>query len=168
LGSFEHLQSNSKSESGNRNQDSLSPEKQASTMDQESIKLADRAWKELPYAMMRITAANKGCAGTHLYWQDQTLELGDIDLNLASSPINEHARAYAVTYSVNEPRRTLTRHASPKPRELRRTFIVHPSLEGGEIRWTAPGLSAVSNLNTHQLAEKLVSELVTFYSQGLR
>ena len=168
MASFENPLSGSKSESTGCNQNSQHSEKQRRTIDRRSIELADREWNELPYAMMQITATSDVGAKTHLFWQDQTLELGDIDLNLARSSINEDDPTYTVTYSVNELRRALIGRPSPEPSELHRTFTVHPSFQNGEIRWTAPGLSKPSNLSTRQLAEKLVNELLTRYSQDPR
>jgi hypothetical protein len=50
--------------------------------------------------------------------------------------------------------------------ELRRDFPLQPALENDQLRWSAPGISDVQ-LTTEQLAEKLLSRLVTFYSGGL-
>jgi len=51
--------------------------------------------------------------------------------------------------------------------ESRRDFAVYPSIEDGQLQWTAPGLCETAKLTTPQLAEKLLGKLVIFYTQGL-
>jgi hypothetical protein len=111
----------------------------------------ERDWSELPYAMMRITAARRPWDGRRVYWRDRTVQLGDIDLNLVDTRTRDDLPSYTATYALDD---------------LRREFTLHPSLEDNQLRWSAPGISEV-NLTTDQLAEKLLSKLVTFYATGL-
>ena len=112
--------------------------------------LIENDWDELPYAMMRITGARRPWDNNRVYWRDRTVQLGDIDLHLSRNR-GDAASRYTVAYTRDE---------------LRRDFILHPALEDDELRWSAPGISDVS-LTTNQLAEKLLSKLVTFYTTSL-
>ena len=113
--------------------------------------LIENEWSELPYAMMRITAARRPWDGKRLYWRDRNVQLGDIDLNLIRSRTQDDVSTYTASYTQEE---------------LRRSFALHPSLEDDELRWSAPGICDAS-LTTVQLAEKLLIKLVTFYTTGL-
>jgi hypothetical protein len=108
-------------------------------------------WSELPYAMMRITAARRPWDGNRVYWRDRNVQLGEVDLNLVKSKAGGDVPTYKAAYGTDE---------------FRREFALHPSLEDDQLRWTAPGISDVQ-LTTPQLAEKLLSKLVTFYTTGL-
>lgn len=112
--------------------------------------LIDREWSELPYAMMRFTAARRPWDTNRVYWRDRNVQLGENDLHLHRTRAG-HNVGYTATYSHEE---------------LRRDFSLHPSLDGDQLRWSAPGISEV-HLTTDQLAEKLLSKLVTFYTSGL-
>lgn len=112
--------------------------------------LVTSEWDELPYAMMRITAARRPWDGNRLYWRDRTVQLGDIDLNLSRHPAHDVA-SYSAVYAQED---------------LRRDFTLRPSIEDDELRWSAPGISDAT-LTTSQLAEKLLGKLVTFYTTGL-
>lgn len=125
--------------------------KQAKQRDLQLTQLLEREWSELPYAMMRITAARRPWDNNRVYWRDRTVQLGEIDLSLLNTGANDHASSYTATYALDE---------------LRREFTLHPSLQDDQLRWNAPGISEV-NLTTDQLAEKLLSKLVTFYTTGL-
>lgn len=114
--------------------------------------LVAREWSELPYAMMRLTAAGRPWDGNRVYWRDRNVQLGDIDLHLASRRAEDQVPAYAAIYAQDE---------------LRRSFMLHPSLDRDQLRWTAPGLSGSAKLSTQQLAEKLLGKLVSFYTTGL-
>ena len=113
--------------------------------------LLERDWPELPYAMMRLTAARRPWDANRVYWRDRTVQLGDIDLDLAKTSEEGAAPTYTAVYANDE---------------LRREFTLHPSLEDEQLRWSAPGIAEVQ-LTTDQLAEKLLSKLVTFYASGL-
>ena len=113
--------------------------------------LLDREWSELPYAMMRITAARRPWDNKRVYWRDRTVQLGDIDLNLTRARNQSNTHRYAATYKLDE---------------LRRDFALQPSLEDDVLRWSAPDLCD-ARLTTAQLAEKLLTRLVTFYTLGL-
>lgn len=119
--------------------------------EQSFAQLLDREWSELPYAMMRLTAARRPWDANRVYWRDRIVQLGNIDLNLAKTRASDDASRYMATYRQDE---------------LRRDFPLQPSLENDQLRWSAPGISDV-HLTTEQLAEKLLSRLVTFYSGGL-
>lgn len=112
--------------------------------------LLEHDWDELPYAMMRLTAARRPWDNNRVYWRDRTVQLGEIDLHLHRTRA-DNASSYTATYAHEE---------------LRRNFTLHPSLEDNELRWSGPGISNTT-LTTNQLAEKLLSKLVTFYSTGL-
>lgn len=114
--------------------------------------LVESEWSELPYAMMRITAARRPWDGNRVYWRDRNVQLGDVDLNLVKNPAEDAAPAYTAVYGTDE---------------LRREFTLHPSLEDGQLGWTAPGICNEVQLTTDQLAEKLLSKLVTLYTTGL-
>ncbi len=124
--------------------------KETKRQDQTLNKLLEREWSELPYAMMRLTAARRPWDGKAVYWRDRIVQLGDIDLDLAKRPAKNDASIYAAVYSIDE---------------LRREFILHPSLEDEQLRWSAPGIFD-AQLTTEQLAEKLLAKLVTFYAAG--
>jgi hypothetical protein len=117
---------------------------------QDSNHLIETDWEELPYTMMRITGARRPWDNNRVYWRDRTVQLGDIDLHLSRNR-GDAASHYTAVYTRDE---------------LRRDFILHPSLEDDELRWSAPGISDVS-LTSGQLAEKLLSKLVTFYTTSL-
>jgi hypothetical protein len=123
----------------------------AKKQDQQLDQLLERQWSELPYAMMRITAARRPWDGNRVYWRDRTVQLGGVELNLARTRAQADASSYKATYALDE---------------LRRKFPLHPSLEDDQLRWSAPGISEV-NLTTDQLAEKLLAKLVAFYTTGL-
>ncbi len=118
---------------------------------QTPAQLIEREWSELPYAMMRLTAARRPWDANRIYWRDRTVQLGEIDLNLAKIRAEDDASPYLATYTQNE---------------VRRDFALQPSPEDDQLRWTAPGISDV-DLTTDQLAEKLLGKLVTFYTSGL-
>jgi hypothetical protein len=125
----------------------LAKETQKPTPDQ----LLEHEWSELPYAMMRISAARRHWDGKHVYWRDRTVQLGDIDLKLTRTASRDGATSYTATYSLED---------------RRRHFTLQPLLEDGGPRWSAPELSDVK-LTTTQLGEKLLAKLVTFYATGL-
>lgn len=112
--------------------------------------LIEREWSELPYTMMRLTAARRPWDANRIYWRDRNVQLGEIDLHLHKARAHKVV-GYAATYSREE---------------LHRDFSLHPSLDGDQLHWSAPGISDVS-LTTDQLAEKLLSKLVTLYTSGL-
>ena len=128
---------------------------------------AAREWNELPYAMMRLTPARRRFDDKPLFWQDQTLQLGDIDLDFTRIWLNDRSASYIATFRINETRRAVTQHPSPKAGQTHREFALHPSLEGDQLRWASSGVSESLKLNTNQLAEKLLGKLVTFYTRGL-
>lgn len=124
----------------------------AKKREQQLIQLLEHEWPELPYAMMRITAARRPWDGNRVYWRDDVVQLGDVDLNLIKTRAGDAAPSYMAAYGADE---------------LRREFTLHPSLEDDQLRWTASGISDVQ-LTTQQLAEKLLSKLVTLYTTGLQ
>jgi hypothetical protein len=125
--------------------------KPAKKQDLSLNQLLEREWSELPYAMMRISAARRPWDVNRVYWRDNTVQLGDIDLDLVKVPGNNGPTGYVASYTQGG---------------NRRDFVLHSSLENDELRWSAPGISEVQ-LTTVQLAEKLLSHLVTFYNDGL-
>ena len=124
----------------------------AKKLQQQFDQLLEHDWSELPYAMMRITAARRPWDGKRVYWRDRTVQLGEIDLNLTMVRAQDDAPRYVAVYTQEE---------------LHRKFALHPSLEDGQLRWSAPGICDATDLTTDQLAEKLLSKLVTFYTTGL-
>ena len=113
--------------------------------------LIDHEWSELPYTMMRVTAARRPWDGNRVYWRDRTVQLGEIDLNLAKLPPHADRLGYTAIYSLDD---------------LRREFTLHPEFEDDQLRWSAPGISAAT-LTTDELAERLLGKLVTLYTTGL-
>ena len=113
--------------------------------------LLEREWAELPYAMMRVTAARRPWDANRVYWRDRNVQLGEIGLHLHKTRAKGDASGHTATYSRED---------------LRRDFFLHPSLGGEQLYWSAPGISD-AQLTTDQLAEKLLSRLVTFYTGGL-
>ena len=147
---------NSFGDSAFQNLPSRSPSRAARDLkrkqEQSFNQLLERDWSELPYAMMRITAARRPWDGNRVYWRDRTVQLGEIDLNLTKSRARDDASRYTAIYAREE---------------LRRSFTLQPLFEDDQLRWSAAGISDVT-LTTDQLAEKLLSKLVTFYTVGLR
>ena len=129
--------------------------------------LAAREWNELPYTMMRLTPARRRSDEKPLFWQDRTLQLGDIDLDLRKTAPNDSSPTYVATFRINKPRRAVTPHPSPKAPQTHREFTLYPSLQDDQLRWTSPGISDSLMLTSEQLAEKLLSKLVSFYTRGL-
>jgi hypothetical protein len=123
----------------------------AKKQEQQPNQSLEHNWSELPYAMMRITAARRPWDGNRVYWRDRTVQLGEIDLRLVKIPAQDDSHRYTALYTQEE---------------LRRSFPLHPSLEDGQLLWSAPGISD-AQLTTDQLAEKLLSKLITFYTTGL-
>ena len=111
--------------------------------------LIRREWAELPYAMMRLTANRMSWDHNHLYWRDETVHLGEIQLTLAK----KRAPGYVAIYARED---------------QRRAFALSPSFEDNQLRWSAPAICDNVKVTTQQLAEKLLSKLITFYSQGLQ
>lgn len=151
LGSFANSSSSNGIEPLRSRLPSKPAAKETNTEDQNLSQLLEREWSELPYAMMRITAAGRSWDANRLYWRDRTVQLGEIDLNLVDIRPEDGAPTYSAVYNLDE---------------LRREFILQPSLEDDLLRWSALGISDVQ-LTTGQLAEKLLSKLVTFYTTGL-
>lgn len=110
--------------------------------------LIRREWAELPYAMMRLTASRLSWDHNHLYWRDETVHLGELKLTLAK----KRASGYVAVYSLED---------------QRRNFALSPLFEDNQLRWSAPAICE-AQLTTPQLAEKLLSKLITFYTQGLQ
>lgn len=113
--------------------------------------LIQREWFELPYAMMRLTAARRPWDANRVYWRDRIVQLGEINLHLHKTRAKVDASGYTATYSRED---------------LRRDFSLNPKIENGQLYWSALGISEV-RLTTDQLAEKLLSKLVTLYTTGL-
>lgn len=121
--------------------------KQPNKFDRALNELIRREWAELPYAMMRLTASRMSWDHNPLYWRDETVHLGEINLTLAK----KRAHGYVALYSLEG---------------KRRDFALSPSFEDDQLRWSAPGVSDHAQLTTQQLAEKLLSKLISFYTQG--
>ena len=128
------------------------PPKKTKKQEQFLNQLIDREWSELPYAMMRLTAARRPWDENRVYWRDCNVQLGDLDLNLVKAVGEDDAPCYTASYTQDE---------------LRCDFTLHPSLETDQLRWSAPGITNGLKLTTTQLAEKLLAKLVTFYATGL-
>jgi len=126
--------------------------KQSKKQEQQLKQSIEREWSELPYAMMRFSAARRAWDSNRVYWRDSNVHLGEIDLHLHKTRPRHDAPGYMATYSHEE---------------IHRDFLIHPSLEDGQLSWSAPGISEVQ-LTTNQLAEKLLGKLVTFYATGLQ
>lgn len=124
--------------------------KRAKKPEHQLSQLIEQEWSELPYAMMRLTASRRPWDANRIYWRDRNVQLGEIDLHLHKTR-TQKVVGYAATYSREE---------------LRRDFSLQPSVNGDQLHWSAPGISEVC-LTTNQLAEKLLSKLVTFYTGGL-
>lgn len=118
---------------------------------QQLNQLVEREWSELPYAMMRITAARRSWEANRVYWRDRNVELGEIGLHLHKARAKGDVAGYTATYSHEE---------------LRRDFLMQPSIADSQLYWSAPGISDVQ-LTTNQLAEKLLNKLMTCYTCGL-
>ena len=147
---------NSFGDSAFQNLPSRSPSRAARDLkrkqEQSFNQLLERDWSELPYAMMRITATRRPWDGNRVYWRDRTVQLGEIDLSLVKNHAQGDTPRYTALYAHDE---------------LRRSFALHPSLEDGQLRWSAAGVCDAAQLTTDQLAEKLLARLVTFYTTGL-
>lgn len=152
LGSFGNSLSNNGIESVRGRPPFKAAVRDAKKLRHQFNQLLEAEWSELPYAMMRITAARRPWDGNRVYWRDHNVQLGDVDLNLIKTRAEDVATTYAASYGHEE---------------FRREFALHPSLEDDQLSWTAPGICNGEQLTTQQLAERLLSRLVTFYSTGL-
>ena len=150
LGSFGKISENSDMHASAASPYSEAAPRQAKKPEQYSDQV-EREWSELPYAMMRLTSARKPWEANRLYWRDRNVQLGEIDLHLHKTSVRKVV-GYTATYSREE---------------LRRDFSLHPSLEGDQLHWSAPGICDTVRMATDQLAEKLLARLVTFYTAGL-
>lgn len=103
--------------------------------------------------MMRITAARVRGA-KRFYWRDRCVECDDIELNLIRSRSADGAFLYTAAYSVEDDSRKGRRRDLLVPLE--------PSLEGQQVRWSAPGLSDMAEFTTRELAKALVDRLIAF------
>lgn len=150
LGSFNHLGGSNGFEAGRHAR--VAARQTKKKQEPQLNQLLDREWSELPYAMMRITAARRPWDGNRVYWRDRNVQLGEVDLHLSRSRVHDNGTSrYSAIYARED---------------LRRDFALQPLLEDDQLRWAAPGISDVQ-LTTDQLAEKLLSKLVTFYTSGL-
>lgn len=109
-------------------------------------------WRQLPYVMMTLTASRMPWDASHLYWRDRKVQLGNMELALARVRGVQELRGYAAIYKFED---------------RRRDFLLHPSIEGNQLRWSAPGICDTVTLTTPQLGEKLLARLITFYTHGL-
>src|SRR6202008_670836 len=62
-------------------------------------RLIEQEWPGLPYILMRLTAASGFENGKRLYWRDQRVQLGGIELHLIESA-DDGAFIYTAIYSV--------------------------------------------------------------------
>jgi len=157
LGSFDNSLGNTRSEATRSEAFNASPRSRAAAREtkrqqQRLRQLLVREWSELPYAMMRLTAARRPWDSNRFYWRDQNVQLREIDLSLTKSRAQDDAPTYTATYARED---------------RRHDFALHPSLEDDRLRWSAPGICDTPNLTTDQLAEKLLAKLVAFYTTGL-
>ena len=74
--------------------------------------LIECEWSELPYAMMRITAARRPWDGNRVYWRDRIVQLGDVDLNL----INRDAENVTPSYRLSTRLKNRARSSTSIPR----------------------------------------------------
>jgi hypothetical protein len=158
LGSFANSRDNA-SEPLRRRAHPRAEARDADKREQQLNQFIEDEWSELPYAMMRLTAARRPWDGKRVYWRDQNVQLGDIDLNLLKTRAEDDPPTYTAVY-------TQAQTQVQTQAELRRDFTLHPSLEADQLRWSAPEICD-AQLTTAQLAEKLLARLVTFYTTGL-
>jgi hypothetical protein len=130
--------------------------KRAKSYQQYLNDLAEREWAELPFAMMRLTAASRPWDGKRLYWRDLDLFLDEVGLNLCQIPSADASPKYSATYHCSKAHCAKAKHG----------FTFSPSLDRDQLHWTAVGASDAPRLTTAQLAEKLLSKLITFYTTG--
>ena len=149
LGSFHNSQPRPALDYLNPPPASKAAAKQPNKLDRVLNELIRREWAELPYAMMRLTASRMSWDHNRLYWRNETVHLGEINLTLAK----KRAPGYLAIYSLED---------------QRRDFALSPSFEDDQLRWSAPGICGDAQLTTQQLAEKLLSKLITSYTQGLQ
>lgn len=149
LGSFHNSQPNPALDYLNVPPASKTGAKLKNKFDRALNELIRREWAELPYAMMRLTASRMSWDHNRLYWRNETVHLGEIQLSLAK----KRSPGYLAIYSLED---------------QSRGFALSPSFEDDQLRWSAPGLCDDAQLTTQQLAEKLLSKLITFYTQGLQ
>jgi hypothetical protein len=132
---------------------SKAPGKRPKSYQQYLNDLAEREWAELPFAMMRLTAARRPWDGKRLYWRDLDLFLDEVGLNLCQIHTAGESPKYSATYHC-----TKAKHG----------FTFSPSLDRDQLRWTAAGAPGAAPdaplLTSAQLAEKLLSKLITFYT----
>jgi hypothetical protein len=122
--------------------------------------LLEQEWAELPYTMMRIAGATRSQGGKRFYWRDQCVQCGDIELDLIRSQSEGATFTYTAIYSregnsLNDHRRDLL-------------VPLQPSLEGNQLRWSAPGICDTADLTSEELAEVLLAKLTTFSANELR
>jgi hypothetical protein len=125
---------------------------QTANIRQSQEELISREWNDLPYAMMSLTAAGRSWDGNRLYWRDQNVQLGEVDLNLIKTHPEDDSISYKASYGTEE---------------FRRDFPLQPSMKHDQLLWSAPGICDTAKLSSAQLAEKLLSKLVTFYTCGM-
>jgi hypothetical protein len=109
-------------------------------------RLAQHAWDELPYEMMRLTA-RESARHHHFYWRDQVLYLNDAQLSFATFQKRGQGPSYSAFF-----------RSGP----LKEDLASSPTLEGTELRWITPGLSDSQPVTSQQLAAKLLNKLVNF------
>lgn len=112
----------------------------------------EEEWPRLPYAMMQVTAAARPRDGRRFYWRDQSVQWGDIELNLFRRRTKD-TPTYTAIYSRGD----------YSQRNSRNNFLVplHPSLEDEQLRWNAPSICDSTNLTSRELVEVLLAKLVS-------
>ena len=114
-------------------------------------RLTEQEWAELPYIMMRITTAIRTQNGKRFYWRDQSVQCGEIELNLNRSDSEDGTFVYTAIYSREDDSRKDSRHDFLVP--------LQPLLEDHQLRWAAPALCGTTKLTAEELAQVLVAQL---------
>jgi hypothetical protein len=147
LGPSEKPLRNPRAETSKDLRASNSGPEQPRTSDQVLNSLAEHAWDDLPYQIMRLTARESTTPRQRFYWRDRVLYLNEAQLSFVTSQKPGQPPSYRVSFRSGQ---------------LKEDLAISPTLEGTELRWIAPALSDSQHLTSQQLAAKLLSKLITF------
>jgi hypothetical protein len=116
-------------------------------------RLAEHAWDDLPYQIMRLTARDHA-PHQRFYWRNEVLYLGEAQLSFATSQRPGHPPTYRAIFRSDP--------SKPHPSgRLNEELILSPALEGTELRWIAPALSDSHPLTSQQLATNLLTKFLS-------
>lgn len=102
--------------------------------------------------MMRITAGIPYQRAKRFHWRDQSVQCGEIELNLVRSGPKDGTFVYTAIYSREDYAEEESHHDFLVP--------IQASLEGRQLRWAAPALCGTAKLTLEDLAEVLLAQLV--------